>query len=59
MFLVPGGDEAVDFAFEFDFFVVVVAAVPFGEAGFTSGGGMLEGVAGGRGGTGDELAVLD
>ena len=36
--MVAGGDEAVDFAFEFDFFVVVVAAVPFGEAGFASRG---------------------
>lgn len=30
VFLVAGCDEAVDFAFELDLFVVVVAAVPFG-----------------------------
>ena len=30
VFLVPRGDEPVDFAFEFDFFVVRVGVVPFG-----------------------------
>ena len=37
VFLIAGGDEAVDFAFQLDLFVVVVWAVPLGQAGFTSG----------------------
>ena len=36
VFLIAGRDEAVDFAFEFDLFVVVVGRVPFGEAGLAS-----------------------
>lgn len=39
VFLVTGGHEAVDFAFELDLFVVAVGGVPFCEAGFASGKG--------------------
>ena len=35
--LVPRGDEAVDLAFELLLLVVVVWAVPFGQASFASG----------------------
>ena len=36
MFLIAGGDEAVDFAFQLDLLIVVVWAVPLGQAGFAS-----------------------
>lgn len=37
VFLVAGGDEAVDFTLEFDLLVVIVGRVPFGESGLASG----------------------
>jgi hypothetical protein len=37
MFLVPRGDEAVDFALQLLLLVVVVWAVPFRQAGLASG----------------------
>jgi hypothetical protein len=36
MFLVARGDKAVDFTLELDLLVVVVGAVPFGQAGLAS-----------------------
>jgi len=42
VFLVARRDEAVDFAFEFDLFVVAVGDVPFGEARFASWVGVCQ-----------------
>jgi hypothetical protein len=39
VFLVARGDEAVDFAFELDLFVVAEGGVPFRETGFAPGFG--------------------
>lgn len=35
MLLISRGDQAVDLAFEFDFFFITVWCVPFRQAGFT------------------------
>lgn len=36
MFLIAGGDKAVDFAFQLDLLIVVVWAVPLGQTGLAS-----------------------